>query len=161
VSRDHDRPGPPDREAGRPGSPSLEQDFDSQSLHALRSAVAAHAAAAGLGRQRVYDITAVAHELAANTIRHGPGHGRLRLWAADGRLYCQVSDDGAAPSGDRQPMADPGSWQPGTGHGLWLVGQVADKLTIDRGPAGVTVTVTFATASDPAARPLPAPRAGA
>jgi anti-sigma regulatory factor (Ser/Thr protein kinase) len=157
VSRDRDLAGPPDGEAGRPGSTSLEQDFDSQSLHALRSAVAAHAAAAGLGRQRVYDITAVAHELAANTIRHGPGRGRLRLWAADGLLYCQVSDDGAAPPGDRRPMADPGSWQPGTGHGLWLVGQVADKLTIDPGPAGVTVTVTFAATPDPAARPLPAP----
>jgi len=161
VSRDRDRAGPPDRGAGPPGSPSLDQDFDSQSLHALRSAVAAHAAAAGLGRQRIYDVTAAAHELAANTIRHGPGRGRLRLWTSDGLLYCQVSDDGAALSGDRRPTADPGSWQAGTGHGLWLVGQVADKLTIDRGPAGVTVTVTFATAPDQAARPLPAPRAGA
>lgn len=161
MSRDRDRAGPPDCGAGPPGSPSLDQEFDSQSLHALRSAVAAHAAAAGLGRRRVYDITAAAHELAANSIRHGPGHGRLRLWTADGLVYCQVSDDGAAPSGDRRPTADPGSWQPGTGHGLWLVGQVADKFTIDHGPAGVTVTVTFAIAPEPAARPLPAPRAGA
>lgn len=161
MSRDRDRAGPPDRGAGPAGSPSLEQDFDSQSLHALRSAVAAHAAAAGLGRQRVYDVTAVAHELAANTIRHGPGHGQLRLWTADGLLYCQVSGDGTALSGDRRPTADPVSWQPGPGHGLWLVGQVADKLTIERGPAGVTATVTFAITPDPAAQPLPAPRAGA
>lgn len=158
MSRDRDRAEPADRGAARLGSPSLEQEFDSQSLHALRSAVAAHAAAAGLGRQRVYDVTAVAHELAANTIRHGPGHGRLRLWTAGGLLYCQVSDDGAAPSGDRRPTTDPGSWQPGTGHGLWLVGQVADKLTVDRGPAGVTATVTFAIIPDPAARSLPVPR---
>ena len=103
----------------------------------------------------------IAHELAANTIRHGPGSGRLRLWTACGLLYCQVSDDAAAPSGDRRPTADPGSWQPGTGHGLWLVDQVADKLTIDRGPVGVTSTVTFALAPDPAARSMPAPRAEA
>ena len=69
-----------------PGFRSLEQYFDGRSLHTLRSAVAAHAAAAGLGRQRVYDVTAAAHELAANTVMHGAGQGlssMLSLLAAD------------------------------------------------------------------------------
>src|SRR5882757_10400739 len=92
--------GPGDRGAAPAGSPPLEQGFDAGSLYALRSAVAAHAAAAGLSRHRVYDVTAVAHELAANAVVHGAGHGRLRLWTRDGFLSCQVSDDGPAEPGD-------------------------------------------------------------
>jgi anti-sigma regulatory factor (Ser/Thr protein kinase) len=110
----------------------------------LRSAVAAHATAAGLGRQRVYDVTAAAHELAANTVRHGPGRGRLLLWKDEAFLYCQVSDDGTGANGNGQLPADPTSWQANPGHGLWLIGEIADQVTIDRGPAGVTAIVAFA-----------------
>jgi len=147
-----------------PGFRSLEQYFDGRSLHTLRSAVAAHAAAAGLGRQRVYDVTAAAHELAANTVRHGPGHGRLMLWMDEAFLYCQVSEDAAearagrprltqswpaqswpAQSGPAQSWpAQPMPWQANPGHGLWLIGQLADQLTIDRGPGGVTAVIAFA-----------------
>ena len=94
-----------ERQQGRPGSDTapagstpLDEAFDRDSLYALRSAVAAHASAAGMGRHQVYDVTAVAHELAANSVVHGAGHGRLRLWAADGFLYCQVSLE-SGPSG--------------------------------------------------------------
>ena len=57
----------------------LEQDFDVGSLYALRAAVSAHAAEAGLAGNRLYDVVTTAHELAANAVRHGAGHGRLRL----------------------------------------------------------------------------------
>lgn len=154
MSRDRDR-ARPGRDPTPAGPPSLEQEFDSRSLHALRSAVAAHAAAAGLSRQRVYDVTAATHELAANTVRHGPGHGRLRLWAHERFLYCQVSDNGTA---DGKQAADPGSWSTDPGHGLWLIGQVADEFTIDRGSSGVTATVTFAITSGPEMESVPAPR---
>jgi hypothetical protein len=68
--------------AGRRAEPSacttvLEQSFDGDSLYALRSAVAAHAPAAGLPRQRVYDVVTAAPERAANAVRHGAGHGQL------------------------------------------------------------------------------------
>jgi anti-sigma regulatory factor (Ser/Thr protein kinase) len=127
------------------GLAALDQAFDKGSLYALRAAVAAHVAEAGLGRSQVYDVTAVAHELAANAVVHGAGHGRLRLWVADGFLYCQVSEAGrdatanqAAPSGDGAPP-----WPVQHGHGLWLVGQVADQFDITSGPAGTTATVRF------------------
>jgi anti-sigma regulatory factor (Ser/Thr protein kinase) len=130
------------------GVPALRQDFDADSLYALRAAVAAHAAAAGLSPQRVYDVVAAAHELAANSVVHGPGNGRLRLWAADGFLYCQVSDDGRAqPAGTgNQPEAGI-PWRTGHGHGLWLVSQVADKVSVDRGRTETTVTAGFAVTS--------------
>jgi anti-sigma regulatory factor (Ser/Thr protein kinase) len=125
------------------GSLSLQQAFDRDSLYALRAAVAAHAAAVGLSPHRIYDVVAAAHELAANSVVHGPGQGRLRLWADDGLLYCQVSDSGAAAEAKAEDAAEP-VWQTEHGHGLWVVGKVADKVSIDRGDSGTTVTACFA-----------------
>jgi anti-sigma regulatory factor (Ser/Thr protein kinase) len=122
----------------------LEQDFDDGSLYALRSAVAAHAAAAGLPSGRVHDVVAAAHEMAANAVRHGAGHGHLRLQAADGVLTCQVADDGPkAPGSGDSPDAGTAPWPVEHGHGLWLIEEVADQFTIDRSPDGTTVTATF------------------
>ena len=127
------------------GFTPLDQAFNADSLYALRAAVAAHAAAAGLGRSQVYDVTAVVHELAANAVVHGAGHGRVRLWADGAFLYCQVSDDGrdglanqSAPSGDGAV-----SWPAERGHGLWLARQVADHVGIGHGPSGTTATARF------------------
>jgi anti-sigma regulatory factor (Ser/Thr protein kinase) len=129
-----------------PGPAPLEQDFDSGSLFALRSAVAAHAAAAGLPPDRVYNVVIAAHELAANAVQHGAGHGRLRLQAADDVLTCQVSDDGPATAEENQGpgAARAAPWPTDHGHGLWVVRQVASQLTIDHGPAGTTATAAFA-----------------
>ena len=97
--------------------PVLDQAFDGDSLYALRAAVAAHAAAAGLPRQRVYDVVTAAHELAANAVRHGAGHGRLRLWADGRSLHCQVSDDGPEERDANRPDAAAGTASTGTGCG--------------------------------------------
>jgi anti-sigma regulatory factor (Ser/Thr protein kinase) len=147
MTGDRHRPGPGNGHAARvpAGLAPLEQDFDAGSLYALRSAVAAHAAMAGLTPRRVYDVLVAAHELAANAVRHGAGHGRLRLETAGGMLICQVSDDGPAAAGERQdPGAGAAPWPAEYGHGLWVIEQIADQFTIDRGPAGTTVTAAFA-----------------
>ncbi len=138
----HASPGP----GGTPsGSLILDQAFDGASLFALRSAVGAHAAAAGLSPLRVYDVVVAAHELAANAVRHGAGHGRLRLHAEGPLLYCQVSDDGPAAR-DGKPVQGPGGtplWPSQHGHGLWLIAQIADWLSIDHGSPGTTATACF------------------
>jgi anti-sigma regulatory factor (Ser/Thr protein kinase) len=132
------------QQRGATGLTPLDQAFDAGSLYALRAAVAAHAAAAGLGRHQVYDVTAVAHELAANAVVHGAGRGRLRLWSDDKFLYCQVSDDGRGGAVDEAGGPDgAASWPAEHGHGLWLAGQIADQLSISHGPAGTTATVRF------------------
>jgi anti-sigma regulatory factor (Ser/Thr protein kinase) len=161
------------RPVSRPGAAAaptalpLAQDFDAGSLYALRAAVSAHAAAAGLGRQRVYDITAAAHELAANAVLHGAGHGSLRLWTQDGYLCCAVADDGQAENGDGPgvpgaPDAQYGSIADGTGareadgvpwpvvhgHGLWIVGELADDVRVERGRPGTVITARFAISTD-------------
>lgn len=132
-------PGPA-QAAPSAGTAVLEQGFDRDSLYALRSAAAAHAAEAGLPRQRVYDVVCAAHELAA-TVRHGAGHGRLRLWADAMTLHLQVSDDG--PANHDRPGPDAAQWPREHAHGLWLI----DQVTLDRDAAGTTVTVTFASPS--------------
>jgi len=133
----------------------VDQEFDGGSLYILRSAVGAHATAAGLSRDRVYDVVAAAHELAANSVRHGPGHGRFRMWADDRFLYCEISDGGLAGASGHAPGQGAGQdaaagippWPAQHGHGLWVVAQVADQFTIDRGPAGTTATASFAITS--------------
>jgi len=150
--------GPPDAGArAAPGgqSPVLEQDFDDASLYALRAAVAAHASRAGLPEGRTADLVLVVHELAANAIRHGAGHGRLRLWTAAGAVRCEITDDG--PAGAADP--DAAQWPAEPGHGLWLARQVADQASLDSGPSGTVAAVGFAlrAAGGPgAARPGPA-----
>jgi anti-sigma regulatory factor (Ser/Thr protein kinase) len=137
--------GGPGRGTVPAGLTPLDQAFDAGSLYALRAAVAAHAAAAGLGRHQVYDVTAVAHELAANAVVHGAGHGRLRLWADGGFLYCQVSDDGRDGLANKPGASGDGAapWPAEHGHGLWLARQVADHVGIGHGPSGTTATARF------------------
>src|SRR5271169_259978 len=144
------RPAPGDgRPApGDPGDPILDQAFDAGSLYALRAAVAAHATEAGLPPGRADDLVIAVHELAANAVRHGAGHGRLRVWSADRTLFCEISDDGVPPADD---AGDPGPdhnlaapWRAEPGHGLSLVRQVADQATLTTGPDGTQATVSFA-----------------
>jgi anti-sigma regulatory factor (Ser/Thr protein kinase) len=130
------------------GTPILDQVFDRDSLYALRSAVAAHASQAGLPQGRVGDLVAAVHELAANAVRHGAGHGRLRVWKHDQSLYCLVADDGppqdaGAAGGTEQQSRDAALWRIGSGRGLWLVRQLADQLSLSFGPHGTTATVIF------------------
>ena len=118
----------------------LEQSFDEDSLYGVRSAVAAHVSTVTDGR--IVDIMVlIAHELASNSVRHGGGRGRIRLWVADGALHCEVSDGGAG-------LADPalaGHALPAPtlagGRGLWIARQLSE-LSIATSVAGTTITAT-------------------
>ena len=132
------------------GTAVLDQAFDRDSLYALRTAVAAHAAEAGLSRQQVYDVVAAAHELAANAVRHSTGHGQLRLWAVGRSLYCQVSDPGRAAQ--PPPRPDAPAWCREHGHGLWMIDQLAYKVTLDSGPAGTPCPPLPSSSAHPASR---------
>ncbi|HLK77497.1 MAG TPA: ATP-binding protein [Streptosporangiaceae bacterium] len=122
--------------------PVLDQGFDSGTLYRLRAAVQAHADHAGLSEDRANDVVLAVHELAANAIAHGAGHGRLRLWDLNGSLTCEIVDSGRPGTSASADSADP--WPAADGHGLWLVGQVADHLDLRSGPRGTRAVITFA-----------------
>jgi anti-sigma regulatory factor (Ser/Thr protein kinase) len=140
----------------------LDRDFDADALAGLREAVLSYAAAHGMPRDRAIDVMLAVHELAANAVRHGAGHGRVRVELSVGTLRCEVSDPGPASrdghalggTGWRAPGAAP--WPVEQGHGLWLVTQAADQVRATCGPDGSLITVLFTLPTAVA----PAPRAG-
>jgi anti-sigma regulatory factor (Ser/Thr protein kinase) len=129
--------------AGDGESPALDQAFDGDSLYALRAAVAAHGSQAGLSEARTRDLVLAVHELAANAVRHGAGQGRLRLWAAQDAVRCEVTDQGAAGEPDTADAADAHQWQAEPGHGLWLVRRIADAASVQSGASGTVAAVIF------------------
>jgi anti-sigma regulatory factor (Ser/Thr protein kinase) len=124
---------------------ALNQAFDADTLHVLRKAVLAEATAAGMPRDRATEVMIAVHELAANTVSHGAGTGRLRMHAAGGQLYCHVSDSGPArAAGDADGRGHAvSSWPVEASHGLWLVRQVADLVSVVNGPSGSEATAVF------------------
>jgi anti-sigma regulatory factor (Ser/Thr protein kinase) len=87
-------------------------------------------------------MVVVSHELATNAVRHGGGRGRLRLWTTDGRLWCEVSDNGPGfqdPGSKGTTLPDPDT--PG-GRGLWIARKMSN-LTITTSTAGTTITAAI------------------
>jgi anti-anti-sigma factor len=125
------------------GAAGLEQLFDADSLYALRAAVAAHGSQAGLSEGRTRDLVLVVHELAANAVRHGAGHGRLRMWTTPDEVRCEVTDDAAGSPAGTVTADAAALWQVEPGHGLWLVRRVADQASVQSGPSGTVAAVTF------------------
>jgi anti-sigma regulatory factor (Ser/Thr protein kinase) len=136
---------------------TLDQQFDEATLHIVRETVLAHATAMGMPDERALDVMLAVHELAANAVRHGGGSGRIQMQVTGGELVCRVSDygpgsrngqpPGSKPDRQQHPIgstvpAQPWPYQPG--HGLWLVRQVADRISVVSGPAGSQVTAVFA-----------------
>jgi anti-sigma regulatory factor (Ser/Thr protein kinase) len=155
----------PSEVSGADVPPVLTQDFDAGSLYALRAAVAAHATHAGMPEPRARDIVLAVHELAVNAIRHGAGHGRLLITAHDGALHCQVTDGGkptAARTGTaaetRTTSPDDALWASEKGHGLWVVNQIADHLSLRSGPGGTIATASFTLPTPGQQRPSPRSR---
>jgi anti-sigma regulatory factor (Ser/Thr protein kinase) len=134
--------------AGTAPPPVMDQAFDRESLYLLRASLAARARKAGLPPARVDTVVIAVHELAANAVRHGAGHGRLRVWQHHQALHCEISDDGvprAAGTGS-DGAAPPGAppWHAVPGHGLWLAHRLADHASLQTGPDGTVATVSFA-----------------
>ena len=123
---------------------ALSQAFDADALQALRKTVLAEAKAAGMNPERASDVMFAVHELAANAVRHGAGAGRLLMHIHAGQLYCHVSDAGAnACKHARMRGLRIAPWPCQTGHGLWVVRQVADRMNVLTGPYGTQATAVF------------------
>jgi anti-sigma regulatory factor (Ser/Thr protein kinase) len=117
--------------------------FGSGDLRRLRTLVAGHAEQAGLGQEAATGVVLAVSEVASNSIRHGGGHGELRVWTEGRSLVVEVSDRGHVTSplvGRVRPVPDAGG-----GAGLWLANQLCDLVQISSSARGTTVRVYQAT----------------
>lgn len=121
-------------EAGPPvGAARLElaeDDFTS-----VRSFVAAEAARAGLGPERVDDLVLAVNELVTNGARHGSHPVSVSIWRDDNELVCEVEDAGL---GLPDPLigCSPPPPTSVSGRGLWIVRQICDSLDVLPSPMG-------------------------
>ncbi len=69
-------------------------EFDRQKLSAVRRFVELAAASAGINGTRRSDIVLAASELAANSVVHGGGSGRARVWREPDAFLFEVADHG-------------------------------------------------------------------
>jgi anti-sigma regulatory factor (Ser/Thr protein kinase) len=116
---------------------AAELAFDLGALSALRTFVATVARAAGMAPSRIEDLILAVSEIAANSIRHGGGHGVLRVWDDDAAMVCEVRDDGRfadALAGRRRPEEG----QQG-GYGLWIANQLCELVQVRTFAAGSVV----------------------
>lgn len=99
----------------------------------------------GLDADELVDWITAINELMINAIRHGGGQGSVRLFVDD-RFTCEVTDHGQGFDVaryvlrvERPPPSGAG------GMGLWVVGQMADYLLVNSGPAGTTIRIAART----------------
>jgi anti-sigma regulatory factor (Ser/Thr protein kinase) len=120
-----------------PPASAVDLVFQTGSLREMRSLVLEHALHAGLGRPRADDAVAAVNEVVSNTMRHGGGQGRLRIWTTTETLVCEVSDDGHL----HEPLVGRVRPELGTsgGRGLWMVNQLCELVQVRSWPTGTTI----------------------
>ncbi|MEV0154417.1 ATP-binding protein [Micromonospora sp. NPDC050686] len=137
----------------------IAEAFDQAQVTELRHSVTSRAHAAGLAGQRLDDFVLAVNELITNAVRHGGGHGWLRLWLSTSEVVCEVADHGRGINAGR--LADHSRPAPDTagGWGLWLARELSDTMEVVTGHAGTTVriTATLVATSPAAAGPDAAP----
>jgi anti-sigma regulatory factor (Ser/Thr protein kinase) len=82
-------------------------------------------------------VVLAAHEVATNSVLHGGGSGRVRVWTETGRIVCEFVDAGHM----RRPLVGrefPRRDQP-HGRGLWMVNQLCDLFQIRSAPGETVV----------------------
>ncbi|MFI5688344.1 anti-sigma factor RsbA family regulatory protein [Streptomyces sp. NPDC051636] len=115
----------------------LSFDFVADTLSQARHTATAEGARLGLTGIRLEDLALITAELTTNSVVHGGGSGRLRVWAEGGYVVCEVRDKGRLTD----PLAGrrPASRDQRGGRGLLLVNLVADLVRLHTGEDGTTV----------------------
>jgi anti-sigma regulatory factor (Ser/Thr protein kinase) len=118
-----------------------ELSYDS-GLRAVRALVTARALGAGLAEERAADLVLAVSEVAANTLRHTHGGGKLSVWSAPGEVLCEIRDSGRITD----PLAGRirRGWQLTGRQGLWVVNRLCDLVEARSGRDGTTVRMHMA-----------------
>lgn len=134
---------------------SLEFTLDDRLV--VQSLAARYATASGLSAARASAFVMAVNEVATNSVRHGGGTGRLKIWQQVDRVICEISDAGHLDI----PLADRARPPSGTRgpRGLWFANQLCDLVQIRSFPTGTVVRLhvrrlQFRTRGVPSDRPI-------
>jgi anti-sigma regulatory factor (Ser/Thr protein kinase) len=117
-------------------------EFDVDGLDAVRAFVAGHATRCGMSAARREDLTVAVNEVATNSLRHGGGQGRVRVWEDGPRFVCEIADSGRLVDqlvGRLRPSTDQER-----GRGIWLVNHLCELVQIRSFPTGTVVRLHMA-----------------
>ena len=106
-------------------------------LSEVRALAASKARVFGLPEDRVLDFVIAVAEVAANTVRHARSAGSMEIWRDGGEVVCEIRDAGVItdPLAGRRPPP-PGA---SSGHGLWLVHQICDRVDLRSDETGTVI----------------------
>jgi len=108
-------------------------------LPAVRAFTQRHAAHLGLDPEQIMSLTIAVSELVTNTLQHTTGGGRVRIWAEDGQVVCDIIDGGPMRAfGRRMPAADADR-----GRGLAIVERLCDQVSAIADGEGTIVRLRF------------------
>jgi anti-sigma regulatory factor (Ser/Thr protein kinase) len=120
-----------------PPSDVRELQLEVGGLGAMRRLVAEEATRYGLNRHRSVDLALAVNEIATNSVEHGKGSARLRIWHDEQRIVCELRDRGRL----HDPLADrriPSTDNP-RGRGFWIANQLCDLVQVRSSSAGTVV----------------------
>ncbi|GII92714.1 sensor histidine kinase [Sinosporangium siamense] len=112
-----------------PPSPSVSAEFTPGDLGRLRQTVTDYALRAGMPRDQVVSLVLSVSEIAANSVKHGAGHGVLAMWTTGQELVCEIADPGGAINAPL-PGYLPPEPESDRGYGLWISRQLCDLVEI-------------------------------
>ena len=129
-------PGSGDDRLPEPAGHPPELRFGPGPLEPLRRFVAGHAGGL-LAAPDLSDLLLAISEAVSNSLIHGGGAGRLRLWTTDASVVCEVRDQGWI----REPLVGRARPVPDreNGRGVWMVNQLCDLVQLRSSPAGTVV----------------------
>jgi len=118
--------------------PDQQMDFDGGDLRTLRRFVTHHGTLHGLDGAEALELAQAANEVAANSVEHGGGRGRLAIWHEPGELIWEIRDSGKLDLGQLFGLATP---KPNDrrGRGLWMARRFVDDLYIWQDSTGTAV----------------------
>jgi anti-sigma regulatory factor (Ser/Thr protein kinase) len=118
--------------------------FGRADLGLVREFVTARARSAGFSDARLDDLVLAVNELVTNSMRHGGGHGMVRVWGDDETFQCEVRDRGWIddPLAGRERPSD----LRGGGRGLWIVNHLCDLVQVRSSASGSVVRLQMSLA---------------
>ena len=125
-----------------PGVVEEDVRFAAPDLIWVRRLVGAVARRHGMVQESAESLVLAMREIAANSVRHAGGTGRLRVWVDGDDLVCELSDVGRISDpmvGRLRPRPESES-----GRGVWIANQLCDLVQIRTSDRGTVVRLRVA-----------------